>query len=104
MRDFLRMLFHGFIVHCWPNWLIRKITTCKDITWRVVNYDDLTTMQKFDLHWHMTFCQPCVDYKKQMELLSRGAKRFFGLKLTAEQEARLDQMAEEIIKKHSHHA
>jgi len=102
MRNFLRYLLHEFIVRCWPVWLIRKITKCTEISYRSANYQDLTFFQKIDYHWHMTFCQPCVDYKKQLDIIDQTAKKFLKDNISDEQKKRLDSLAEDIIKRNSH--
>jgi len=50
----------------------------------------------------MTFCQPCVDYKKQLDIIDQTAKKFLKDHISDEQKKRLDSLAEDIIKNHSH--
>lgn len=80
------------------------VGTCSKTNQWAEMSEDLGSVQKMKIFFHLKVCACCRNYKDQIDAISLKLKRQLNRKLSAEEASKLKLLSEETIKKNSRNA
>lgn len=94
----VRTALHAIIHVAMPKGQDPILMSCKQVTEILTNDDlELPKTQRLKLNLHLLVCQCCTDYKEQLEIISKTAKKIYPIELTARQKQKVLDLQNDIL-------
>lgn len=102
VKNILRKLILKFL----PLFILKRLSPCSILVSKISSFDNLSTKEKLQIHFHLLFCWPCWVYEQQLRIINNKIKDYFLLKTKKEEtfnkiESDLDLLKKYIVNKYS---
>ena len=101
VRNLIRKVIHDIFIFVAPKWLRKKILTCEEISKLITNDEKLTLPTRMKINFHIFICKCCSDYRQQINIISKSARRIKSPTLTRNQISQISSNKDSIIQKYT---